>query len=137
MDSYSLQYYLSVYNRRIRHKINHALRPLGLNESNFFYLTVLDDNPGLSQSELAEEIKREQSIVTRNLNKLVAAGWIAKKQSAKDRRKSRLFITVKTREKLPEVKAAVRQAVLKCEDNLSAAETDQLILLLRKAANLN
>lgn len=137
MDSYSLQYYLSVYNRRVRHKINHALLPLGLNESNFFYLTVLDDNPGLSQSELAAEIKREQSIVTRNLNKLVAAGWIAKKQSAKDRRKSQLFITAKTRAKLPEVKAAVRQAVLKCEDNLSPAEADQLISLLRQAAKLD
>ena len=87
----SIEKWCSVFNRKIRTEINRRCSKYGLHEANFFYLIIVDEHPGISQNYLIQTIQREQSIVTKHINHLVADGWLRKDVAKNDRRKNELF----------------------------------------------
>ena len=65
-----------------------------------------------SQAQFIKILHRDQSVVTRQINKLVADGWISKRFSDKDHRRSELFLTSKGEAILPKIKDIYRQVNL-------------------------
>lgn len=130
----SIEKWCSVFNRRIRTEINRRCSPYGLNEANFFYLIIVDEDPGISQNRMIEIIQRDQSIVTRHINHLVDAGWLEKRTAASDRRKSELFLTDKGREIIPVLDRMMDDISEESVAGLTRDEAATLERLLKKAA---
>lgn len=130
----SIEKWCSVFNRRIRTEINRRCSPYGLNEANFFYLLIVDEDPGISQNRMIEIIQRDQSIVTRHINHLVDAGWLEKRTATSDRRKSELFLTDKGREIIPVLDRIMDDISEESVAGLTRDEAATLERLLKKAA---
>ena len=75
----------AIINTTIRHQLDAALRPLGLSEVNYYYLLVVAEQPGINQADLTARIVRDQSTVTRQVDRLVKQGWLTKRQAPRMR----------------------------------------------------
>lgn len=124
--------YFSIINKRIRLKINERLQETTLNEANFYYLIILDEQPGLSQSELTQQVNQDQSVVTRHVNHLVNDGWLEKQPNRHDRRQSKLYLTPMAHEFIPTLETIIADVSNEMLEELTAEETDQLYTLLQK-----
>lgn len=124
--------YFSIINKRIRLKINDRLQETTLNEANFYYLIILDEQPGLSQSELTQQVNQDQSVVTRHVNHLVNDGWLEKQPNLHDRRQSKLYLTTMAHDFIPTLETIIADVSNEMLQALTAEETDQLYTLLQK-----
>lgn len=109
MDSPKISKLVAIFNRKLRTEINNQYEHLGLSDKNYFYLEKIHENPGISQAELLRSLYQDQSIVTRQINKLVADGWVQKKFAISDHRRSELYLTPKSEAILPKIKLIHRQ----------------------------
>lgn len=130
----SIEKWCSVFNRKIRTEINRRCVKYGLHEANFFYLIIVDEHPGISQNYMIETIQREQSIVTKHINHLVADGWLKKNVAKDDRRKSELFLTQKGRDVIPVLDRIMDDISRESVAGLTDDEAETLEKLLKKAA---
>jgi DNA-binding MarR family transcriptional regulator len=128
-----IERYTAIFNRQLRHDLKQELEPLGLNETNFFYLPLLVQHPGINQAYFITAIMREQSIVTKQINKLVKEGWIEKRISNEDRRQSELYPTQKALEIMPKIDEITNSVSQKSVAGLSKEEQEQFAKLLMKA----
>lgn len=106
--------------------------PMGLKSCHASYLTVICDNPGISQDKLARQICINKSNVARQVAALEEEGFIRRCTSAADKRVTELYPTEKTLEMLPQL-----NEILKCwEDcithDLTEEEKELLCTLLTK-----
>jgi len=58
-------------------------------------LRLIDDKPGSTFTELADETKFERSATSRSLGRLIKAGLVQRKNDGRDARRFRLFTTAK------------------------------------------
>lgn len=126
--------YASIFNNKVRQELNYHCERLGLSESNYFYLKFLAKMPGISQNYFIDSLHREQSVVTRQINRLVKDGWIDKRISATDHRCSELYLTKKGQailKNLDEITALVDDHALA---GLTSAEAETFATLLKKVA---
>lgn len=94
-DTHEVEKLTTIYNRMIRLRINDTLKGFELSESNFFYVLLVCESPGVSQDELIQNIYRDHSVVTRAISKLIKDGWLEKKMSSADKRRTELYPTAK------------------------------------------
>ncbi|WP_409022182.1 MarR family winged helix-turn-helix transcriptional regulator [Dellaglioa sp. P0083] len=94
-DTHEVEKLTTIYNRMIRLRINDTLKEFELSESNFFYVLLVCESPGVSQDELIQNIYRDHSVVTRAISKLIKDGWLEKKMSSADKRRTELYPTAK------------------------------------------
>lgn len=94
-DTHEVEKLTTIYNRMIRLRINDTLKEFDLSESNFFYVLLVCESPGVSQDELIQNIYRDHSVVTRAISKLIKDGWLEKKMSSVDKRRTELYPTAK------------------------------------------
>lgn len=77
-----------------KHFDRRALR-LGLTRAQWRALKSIRRREGLSQSELAEFLEMEPIAVGRVIDRLAAAGFVERRADPNDRRRWRLYLTVK------------------------------------------
>ena len=77
-----------------KHFDRRAIR-LGLTRAQWRALKAIRRREGLSQSELAEFLEMEPIAVGRVIDRLVAAGFVERRADPNDRRRWRLYLTVK------------------------------------------
>lgn len=70
-----------------------ALRPLGINASQLSLLVLIAEYGPLSRAALGRKNHHDRSTLTRNLQPLIAQGWVADGQPAGDGRSRALSIT--------------------------------------------
>lgn len=85
------------------------LAPMGLKSCHASYLTVICDNPGISQDKLARQICINKSNVARQVAALEEDGFVRRCTCAADKRVTELYPTEKTLEMLPQL-----NEILKC-----------------------
>ena len=78
--------------RQMRTNYDRRMRELGLTRSQWWVLTHLYFNEGLSQSNLSEILEIERATLGRLLDRLEAKGWIERRPLAKDRRVKLVFL---------------------------------------------
>jgi DNA-binding MarR family transcriptional regulator len=96
----------------------------------FSSLVIVEQNPGLTQTRLAEILGIARSGVMLLIDFHEAEGFVARVPSATDRRAYGLRITPAGRRRLAEVKRLVREADRHVAAGLSAAERRKLVALL-------
>jgi MarR family transcriptional regulator, transcriptional regulator for hemolysin len=123
--------------RLMRTTYDRRVRELGLTRSQWWVLTLLFRNDGVTQSELAELLEIEKPTLGRLLDRLEAKGWVRRAHDSRDRRAWRVHLTDAVEpamRKLRKVAAELRSDALA---GLSAQERERFIdTLLAVKANL-
>jgi DNA-binding MarR family transcriptional regulator len=94
-------------------------------------LVLIDANPGLSQSRLAEAVQRDRSTMVGVLNELEKRGLV-ERQPGKDRRTNSLILTRPGKAFLERALRQIEVHENRVASRLSAAERAKLIALLAK-----
>jgi MarR family transcriptional regulator, transcriptional regulator for hemolysin len=90
-----LGFILTDISRLARKEFDRRIRDLGLTRAQWLVLHHLARLPGCTQSDLAERLQMEKITVSRHADRLVRAGWIARRDCSVDGRAYRLFVAPK------------------------------------------
>lgn len=109
-----------------------ALKPLGLNLSQFGILMTLLENDGLSQSEIGKRISIPGYATTRNIDGLENNGLVERKQHASSRRSFSIQLTQQAKQLAPTLFSIINQTNEKHLSALDESEKEQLKYLINK-----
>ncbi len=123
--------------RLLRITFDRRVKEMGLTRSQWWVLTHLFRNDGITQSALAEVLEVERPTLGRLLDRLEAKGWVRREPDPQDRRAKRVFLTDEVEpamRRMRDVAAEVRSDAL---SGLSDAEQEEFVdILLTVKANL-
>lgn len=123
--------------RLLRTDYDRRVRNLGLTRSQWWVLTHLFREDGLTQSELADLMEIERPSLGRLLDRLEAKSWVRRQVDAGDRRVNRVYLTADVEPLMLEMRrhaASIRSDAL---SGLSEQQREQFIdTLLAVKSNL-
>jgi len=123
--------------RLLRVNFDRRVRDLGLTRSQWWVLTHLYHQDGLTQTALAELMEIEKPSLGRLLDRLEAKNWIERSNDPKDRRANRVYLTMDVKPMVRQMRQhalAVRQQALA---GLSESQREQFVdTLLQVKENL-
>ena len=103
----------------------------------FGMLKLIEANPGIPQTRLAEAIFLDRSSLVPILETLTREGWVERRPTPQDRRVRRVFLTSAGQSRLAGLEREVVRHESMVTDGLSKADKAQLLALLgRVDANL-
>jgi DNA-binding MarR family transcriptional regulator len=106
------------------------VRKLGFTRTQWLVLRRLDEQPGVSQSELADMLEVERATAGRLIDKLEEYGWLERRPDGSDRRINRIFMTELGR-KIHDRIGPIAEAMVEEElSGLTRQEREQLTDLL-------
>lgn len=105
----------------------------GLSPGRIGLLIYVDANPGVTQSRLAEAVRRDRSTMVGVLDELEARALIERRRGA-DRRTNGLWLTRAGRKLLARAVRSIAAHERRIAARLSAAERRQLLALLGRIA---
>lgn len=112
----------TVFDRRVR--------KLGFTRTQWLVLRHVVDQPGVSQSELAERLEVEKASAGRLIDKLEEYGWLERRPDDTDRRIKRIYMTALGRKIHDEIGPIAEAMVEEELSGLSKKERDALTELL-------
>ncbi|MEZ5661120.1 MAG: MarR family transcriptional regulator [Burkholderiaceae bacterium] len=101
--------------RLLRTNFDRRVRDLGLTRSQWWVLTHLYHQDGLTQTELSELMEIERPSLGRLLDRLEAKNWIRRDNDPNDRRVNRVYLTLDVKPMVRQMRqhaSAVRQQAL-------------------------
>ena len=107
--------------RLMRTAYDRRMKALGLTRSQWWVLTHLYRNDGVTQSELADILEIEKPTLGRLLDRLASNGWIRREEHAQDRRAKRVCLT----EEVKPAMRAMREAAAELRRDALAGLTPQ------------
>lgn len=125
---------LRVAQTRVFRDFEHSVESLGITLGGFAVLEVLQQNPGLTQSKLAEAVCLDRSSVVPLLDKLEKKGLLSRQASTTDRRNNHLFLSKQGTELLNASKQRVAEHEARIAKGLNREERKALISLLARLA---
>lgn len=127
-----LGYHLRLAQRAIFADFARSMGDLEVSPGLFGLLVIIEANPGLKQTELANAAQLDRSTLVPALDKLEHLGWVARRPSEEDRRVKGLWLTGSGAARLRDLKQHVASHEKRLARHLSADERRQLIGLLRR-----
>jgi len=122
--------------RRVQMKItqhlNGQLEGHGIRPAQFTALSVIEQSPGLMQTDLAKALAIEPPQAVLMVNKLEERGLAMRVRSLPDKRAYGLFLSKAGEQMLKQLTAIVIQSDIDATATLSSEERDQLLVLLNK-----
>lgn len=116
----------------IQADLNAVLEPFGLRIVTFSALVVITDNPGLSQSQLAEILAVERPNLVLIIDDLDRAKFITRTRAAGDRRAYELRATLAGRRLCEKARQAVAAHDARMTGGLTSQDRAALIAALRR-----
>lgn len=108
------------------------MRKLGFTRTQWILLRRVDQQPGVSQSDLAEALEVEKATAGRLIDKLAEYGWLERRQDENDRRVNRIYLTRLGRRIHSQISPIAEAMVREELSGLSREERDQLSRLLMR-----
>lgn len=106
---------------------DHKMRP-----AQFSVMVLLEANPGVTQSSLAQSLGVDPPRMVNLIHDLEKQGLAVRVRCKQDRRSHGVFLSKKGETLLAELKALVEESDRRMTQRLSAAEREQLLELLGK-----
>jgi DNA-binding MarR family transcriptional regulator len=110
----------------------YALAGEGVTPARFSALIVIDGNPGISQTALAQALGIARSGVVSLIDTLEEMGLVRREAIAGDKRAYALQLTKKGRERLDRLRSLVKLHESRVTSKLSGKEKSQLLELLSR-----
>ena len=127
--------------RLMRMNYDRRVKRLGLTRSQWWVITNLYRNDGLTQSELAEALDIERASLGRLLDRLEANGWVRREPCGRDRRAKRVRLASEVDPVMREMRAIAaglrRDAMAGLEPHEQEAFVDVLLAIKSNLVVLN
>lgn len=111
---------------------NSSVGASAISAPQFGALLLIEANPGISQSAVAEALRFDRSTLVQIIDRLEGRELVVREVSSHDRRSHALRLTGKGATLLTELKQAAQDHEKDVARGLSDAERDQLIALLQR-----
>jgi DNA-binding MarR family transcriptional regulator len=108
-----------------------ALAAEGVRPAQYSALVVIEANPGMPQSDIADFLGIERARFARLLDRLDKRGYTERRPSPHDRRSHALYLTREGQRALKRIKAAAARHEAKLTERLGAEKRKLLLELLR------
>jgi DNA-binding MarR family transcriptional regulator len=123
--------------RLLRTSFDRRVKQFGLTRSQWWVLTFLFRNDGVTQSELADTLEIEKPTLGRLIDRLEAKGWVRREPDASDRRAWRVRLTDETEPAMKTMRAIAAEVRRDALAGLSVEERERFVdTLLMIKANL-
>jgi DNA-binding MarR family transcriptional regulator len=106
----------------------------GTRPGRFAMLTLINENPGISQTALGRAAGRDKSTLTPVLNDLVRRGWVRRQRNRADRRTYLLTLTAAGKNKLQQLTACARRHERNLDGIVGRDERARFLSILRRIA---
>ena len=116
---------------------SHLSREIGESPGRFAILTLIGENPGISQSALGDAAGRDKSSMTPVLEGLVRRGLVHRSRADSDKRSYRLSLTLSGEETRERMNACARRHEKNLDRILGRDRARFMRVLKRLAANLD
>src|SRR5262249_33197584 len=110
-------------------------KKIGIKPGRFATLTLIGNNPGISQTALSRANGRDKSTLTPLLADLVRRGLVRRMQTHNDRRSYQLTLTRAGQRVLEQLTACAREHERKLDAVIGKSERAQFLRVLKKLAN--
>jgi DNA-binding MarR family transcriptional regulator len=128
-----LGYLLNKAAQEVVQQIDAGLEPLGIRLKHYIILLLLAEvDSALPQKEIGQRVRIDRNTMVSLIDDLEALGLVVRSRDPNDRRSYAISITEKGRQLAPQASQAVRAANAKFVEALTAAEVEQLAMLLSK-----
>lgn len=123
--------------RLMRMNYDRRVKRLGLTRSQWWVITNLYRNDGLTQSELAETLDIERASLGRLLDRLEANGWVRREPCPRDRRAKRVRLANEVDPVMREMRAIAAELRRDAMSGLTPDEQEAFVdVLLAIKSNL-
>ena len=113
--------------RLLRTNFDRLVKSIGLTRSQWWVLTHLYREDGLTQTKLAELMEIEKPSLGRLLDRLEAKKWIRRESDPHDRRANRIYLTVDVEPMIREMRQHAAEVRRQALVGLSETEHEQLV----------
>lgn len=126
--------YIGRIHNLFSNKLNQLLREseAGITVDQFRLLTHLWKEDGISQQQLAQQVRRDRASVTRMVDILEEQGFISRAEDKEDRRINLIFLTKKGKQLQPIASKAAQEALSISQNGFSKSERLALTELLKR-----
>ncbi len=123
--------------RLMRTAYDRRMKAMGLTRSQWWVLTHLYRNDGVTQSELADILEIEKPTLGRLLDRLASNGWVRREEHAQDRRAKRVWLTEEVKPAMKAMRAAAAELRRDALAGLTPEQQTQFVdTLIAVKANL-
>ncbi|ASK32712.1 MarR family transcriptional regulator [Chryseobacterium sp. T16E-39] len=126
---YSIEESIKSYRQFAQKQINDQGFDITIDQG--LILSIINENPGIPQKEIARRAFKDVASVTRIIELLVKSGFLKRDSFEKDRRRFTLHLTAKGKKILTEIQPIVDANRKKAVEGISEEEIE----LLRKLVN--
>jgi DNA-binding MarR family transcriptional regulator len=116
---------------------SHLSREVGESPGRFATLTLIAENPGISQSTLSQASGRDKSSMTPVLDDLVRRGLVARARSDDDRRTYRLTLTAAGQSTLSRLMACARRHEKNLDRAIGPRERARFLRTLKRVQGIS
>lgn len=116
---------------------SHLSREIGESPGRFATLTLIAENPGISQSTLGQAAGRDKSSMTPVLDDLVRRGLVSRGRSDEDRRSYRLALTPAGERTLARLMACARRHEANLDRVIGRRERARFLRTLKRVQGLS
>lgn len=132
MDDTTLFRLIGSISRQATSEVNRGANPYGLDNNLFLYLIRIVEQEGISQVQLASEVKVDKTTLSRALSKLMQAKLVTKQVNPENKKFRQLYATEKGRVFYNSVYQLEQDYIKQALSQLKPAEKAQLGQLLMK-----
>jgi len=124
-----LGYAIGKTNWYLKTLLNKLLREeeCGITNEQWLVLKVIDANPAVSQTEIAEKSQKEKTNITRIIDLLEKNGFIERRRDEKDRRMYRIHATEEGKKVLKAVNPITQKTEEICAQTLNKKQVKEII----------
>jgi len=138
-DSYErdlrLSYLIHDVSRLRRVTFDQLMKPLGATRAQWWVIAFLSRQDGMMQTQLANELDVGKASLGGLIDRLESGGWVARHPDPVDRRAKRIYLTIKSRRLLREMRRVDREFNAVMLKDISATERDRMVNLLSQIKN--
>ncbi|MFC3420088.1 MarR family winged helix-turn-helix transcriptional regulator [Salinicoccus hispanicus] len=132
LNTRNLCRYIYLLNAKIDHMAEFRTENGTLSREQLYIIEMVAEEPGLTQKVLINRLKREQTSISRAVQKLVDQNYLIKRQNRDDMRASYLEITQQGRDALEELEEEICEMTDDVLEKLDYDEKKALTDILQK-----
>ena len=124
--------YISIIHRTGSSFLSKEFSKFNIGSGQYMYLIHLYKNDGLSQEELTKILNIDKGTTAKSIKKLETEGFVMRVKDKNDKRINRVYLTPKALEIKDEFLSSINAWENTLTSNLSYAEKEQALTLLKK-----